>query len=132
MALKITEDLMLEKFSGYLSKDETEIYPIYAIKLNWFITLLSKYYFIALTNKRILILRVSSLLNEKDFMEIRPEEIKSCSMKKAPLGKAIEIRLKDGSVLKAKANNKVLGLSNQSENIERLYNFFQKINNSNL
>jgi|GEM_PF-6719134 len=132
MALKITEDLMLEKFSGYLSKDETEICPIYAIKLNWFITLLSKYYFIALTNKRILVLRVSTLLNEKDFMEIRPEEIKSCSINKAVLGKSIEIKLKDGTVLKAKANNKVLGLNNQSKNIDKIEAFFRKINNSNL
>lgn len=132
MALKITEDLMLERFSKYLTKDETEIYPIYAMKLNWFITLLSKYYFIALTNKRIMILRVSTLLNEKDFMEVKPEDIKNCSIENATLGKAIKIILKDGSSFKAKANNKVIGLSHQVENIERLSNFFKNINNLNI
>ncbi|WP_040213027.1 PH domain-containing protein [Clostridium polynesiense] len=127
MAFRLTEDLMRDSFEKYLTKDETELYPIYAIKQNWFVTWLSKYYFIAVTNKRLFIMRVSTFLKEKSFMEVKPEEIKSAAINKGALGSIIEIYMKDGRFLKARVNKTVLGLGSQKQNLEKIKEYIDNL-----
>ncbi len=127
MAMKLTEELMKESFLPHLGDGETLITTTYAIKQNWFITYLSKYYFLGLTNKRLLIMQVSMFFKEKNIKKVESQEISLVTIKETILGKTIKIKTNNGEVFKGRVNNTVIGLKNNRERVDTLLGYLRQL-----
>ncbi|WP_426349976.1 PH domain-containing protein [Alloiococcus sp. CFN-8] len=128
MALKLSRELMENSLSKYLQEGETIDVLVYAQKMNYFMTLLHKYYFLAITNKRLLIMRVTAFYNEKEFKAVNLEDIKGFKTSKSINGKTVTIEGKNGRIFKGTVPSVILGFSEQKESAFTFMNKLQGLN----
>lgn len=128
MALKLTKELMKDSISRHLMEGETIEAMVYGQKINYLITLLSKYYFLALTNKRLLVMRVNPFFKEKELTAVNLEDIKGFNSKSSLNGKNVTIEGNGGRIFQGIIPSTIVGLSNHKEDLQVFLNRLQGLN----
>ena len=128
MALKLSRELMENSLSKYLQQGEEIEVLVYAQKMNYFMTLFHKYYFLGITNKRLLIMRVTAFYNEKEFKAVNLEDIKGFKTNGSINGKAVTIEGNNGRIFKGTVPKVILGFSEQKESASDFMNKLQGLN----
>ena len=128
MALKLTKELMKDSLYRHLMEGETIEAMVYGQKINYLITLLSKYYFLALTNKRLLVMRVNPFFKEKELTAVNLEDIKGFNSKSNLNGKNVTIEGNEGRIFQGIIPSTILGLSNHKEDLQMFLNRLQELN----
>ena len=147
-----SDGLIIDKFKNHLESDENELYYIIGqLEISsWALSfpiigkiahmLTTKFAFIGLTNRRVLIMRVSWDFDERDFESIEFSEIKHFEVEDPIMTKIIPIpavertlylNLNTGKEYKIKAPTRSDRIKKQEENVEKICNKLKGISDDN-
>jgi hypothetical protein len=137
MPLKASDQQANEMFARHLMPGETLTAYVYgqsgpALWLQALLGalvsfMLSKYYYVGLTNRRLLLLRVSGMFNEKGIESIDFPQIVNVETKWALAGKTLVFTLANGERRKIMVRGRAWGLKHQREYLEQIAGFFQGV-----
>jgi hypothetical protein len=145
MPLTLTDDLARKMFSKHLKPDDGELTWIYGIdtpSLSMFLLFLgpilsawkTKYYLVGLTERRLVLLKVSKWLNEKECSPIELSEITGAKVEEsrdpynmgsfvAMPGKKLSFSLKDGSRYQMGCLKDFKGIPGHGQNLDKISSY---------
>ncbi len=135
----LNDQLIVELFKKYLGPDETKLYYVYGkhespgwmqalcILLGWLIISVfsTKHYLIGVTNKRLLLLEVSSSYEDKGVLPIEPRDLAEAWVKDSSKEKTIHFTLTGGRSYTIKAKKNLPKVENQAQGLEKIERFFR-------
>ena len=134
----LSDEFIQERFRKYLAPDESELYYVFGQKeasallqlplLALLGTILgpltsaftTKNFFIGLTQKRLLLMRVSLIYEEIDLKSIPISEIGGVKIEDSPMDVVLHILLRTGVTYRIKVRKKLYVVENQEENLEKI------------
>ena len=143
MGSVLSDQLIVERFKKHLEPDEPELYYVFGQQVpssglqllilflfGWILAALNtayatKNFFIGLTNKRLLLMKVSMTYEEKDLKSIELSDIEDTRVEDSAMEKIIHLALRSGERYRSKTRKKLYVVEKQEENLKKICHFLQ-------
>lgn len=139
MSPRLDDELIVSLFKKYLNPDETKLYYVYGEQespgwlqaLAIFVTYLfafafnKKRYLVGLTDRRLLVLEVSSSYEDRGILPLTLADLKDVRVEGSPKEKKIHLNLVAGRRYEIKVKKELPTVKKQGENLEKIERYFR-------